>query len=458
MHVMKTGVLFALVCAAPVWALSPTFHKDVEPILQQHCQGCHHAGDIAPMPLVTYEQARPWAKAIRAAVAQKKMPPWFADAPHNTFRNDQSLSQAEAQTIQSWADAGAIEGDPKDAPSPRSFTEGWHIGTPDSVIEIPKAFQVPAQGTVPYQYIVVPTNFTEDKWVQAVEIRPSNRKVVHHIIASSNPPATGGSARSARASGFFTSDAEKQRLAKLKPGEEPPQFAAARDGELLQVFVPGGQPPELQSGQAKLIKAGSTIMFQLHYTTIGTPQEDQTSVGFIFAKEPPRERVKGILVYNTHFTIPAGASGQIIGARAEVLHDMKMISMLPHMHLRGKDFQFRVIYPSGESEVLLRVPHYDFNWQINYYLAQPKLLPKGTIIECTGHYDNSLNNPFNPDAATDVHYGEQTWEEMLNGFMEVAIEPNANAPELLGRGDGPYLPANSTSASAQAAGGVGTRR
>ena len=451
---MKAGCFILFACTSPVWARTPaTFHKDVEPILQRHCQGCHHPGDIAPMPLLTYEQSRPWAKAIRAAVVEKKMPPWFAHAPRGTFLNDPSLTPAEIETLTSWADSGAIEGDPQDAPPPREFSTGWHIGTPDAVIQIPKPFQVPARGAVPYQYIIVPTNFTEDKWVRAVEVHPSNRKVVHHIIASSTPPSATG-ARTGGAGGFFTSDIEKQRLARLKPGEEPPQFSAGREGELLQVFVPGGLPPELEPGQAKLIKAGSTIMFQLHYTTIGTPQEDQTSVGFIFAKEPPRERVKGILVYNTHFTIPAGMSGQMIGARAEVLHDMKMVSMLPHMHVRGKDFQFRAIYPSGESEVLLGVPNYDFNWQINYYLATPKFLPKGTVIECTGHYDNSPNNPYNPDATNDVHYGEQTWEEMLNGFMEVAIEPSTETPELLGTGSGPYLPADSTAA---AAGGVATR-
>jgi hypothetical protein len=220
---------------------------------------------------------------------------------------------------------------------------------------------------------------------------------------------------------------------------------------LLQTFVPGGVPPELQPGQAKLIKAGSSLMFQIHYTTIGTPQEDQTSVGFIFAKEPPRERIKAILVYNTRFTIPAGSSDQMIGARAEVLHDLKMVSMLPHMHLRGKDFQVRATYPSGESEILLRVPNYDFNWQISYYLSKPKLLPKGTVIECTAHYDNSVNNPFNPDATVDVHYGEQTWEEMMNGFMDVAIEPTTDTPELLGPGSGPFLPVNATASAAASA-------
>ncbi|HEX6894259.1 MAG TPA: thiol-disulfide isomerase [Bryobacteraceae bacterium] len=437
---MRAVSVVALV-AVNCWVVSAaTFHKDVEPLLERHCQGCHHAGDIGPMPLVSYEQVRPWAKAIRAAVLQKKMPPWFADPAHGKFLNDRSLTQAEIDTFKTWIDTGAVEGDPKDAPAPLHFSEGWHMGEPDVVIQIPQAFHVPAKGTVPYQYIVVPTNFTEDKWVQSVEVRPSNRKVVHHINLSATPPSKSG----ARPTGFFTSDAEARMLAALKPGQEPPQFAAAREGDLLETFVPGGLPPELQPGQAKLVKAGSSLMFQLHYTTIGTPQEDQTSVGFIFAKEPPRERIKSILVYNTHFTIPAGASSQMIGARAEVLHDVKMVSILPHMHLRGKDFQVRATYPSGESEILLRVPNYDFNWQVNYYLDKPKILPKGTVLEVTGHYDNSVNNPFNPDATVDVHYGEQTWEEMLNGFMEVAIEPTTDTPELLGPGSGPFLPVNAT--------------
>jgi hypothetical protein len=454
---MKAASLFALALVSQLSAGTPvTFHKDVEALLQKHCQGCHHTGDIGPMPLQTYEQSRPWAKAIRAAVVQKKMPPWFADPSHGTFLNDRSLTKAEIATFMSWVDFGALEGDPKDAPQPLVFTEGWHMGKPDVVIQIPEAFHVPAKGRIPYQYIVVPTNLTEDKWVQSVELRPSNRKVLHHINVSATPPRPGGA--TARPTGFFTSDAEAKMLAQLKPGQEPQQFQASREGDLLQTFVPGGVPPELQPGQAKLIKAGSTLTFQLHYTPIGTPQEDQTSIGFIFAKEPPRERIKAILVYNTHFTIPAGSSDQMVGARAEVLHDFKMVSMLPHMHLRGKDFQFRAIYPSGESEILLRVPNYDFNWQIAYYLAKPKLLPKGTIIEVTGHYDNSQNNPYNPDSTVDVHYGEQTWEEMLNGFMDVSIEPTRDTPELLGPGPGPFLPVNSTAGTATPASNIAARR
>lgn len=451
MNATQSAGLIALAVVLRLHAATPvTFHKDVEPILQKRCQGCHHPGDIGPMPLMSYQQARPWAKAIRSAVLQKKMPPWYADPAHGTFRNDRSLTQSEIDTITSWADNGAPEGsspegNSKDAPATLALTDGWHIGKPDVVIRIPQAFHIPASGAVPYQYIVVPTNFNEDKWVQSVEIRPGNRKVLHHINLSAVPASAGGVARPP---GFFTSDAERHMLDNLKPGQEPPQFAAGREGELLETFVPGGLPPELEPGQAKLVKAGSSLTFQLHYTTTGKPEEDQTSVGFIFAKQPPRERIKSILVYNRTFTIPAGDGNSLVGARAEVLHDAKLVSILPHMHFRGKDFQVRAIYPSGESEILLRVPKYDFRWQINYYLATPKLLPKGTMIEVTGHFDNSVNNAFNPDATVDVNYGEQTWQEMLHGFMEVAIEPTTDTPELLGPGPGPLLPPYTTTSVA----------
>jgi hypothetical protein len=204
------------------------------------------------------------------------------------------------------------------------------------------------------------------------------------------------------------------------------------NSDLLEVFVPGGRPPVLKPGQARLIKAGSDISFQIHYTSTGKPEQDRTSIGFIFAKEPPTEQVKAGLVFNQRFTIPAKAADQLIEARALVKRDVKLFSMLPHMHLRGKDFQFRAIYPSGESEILLRVPRYDFHWQTNYYLAEPKFLPKGTVLECTGHYDNSVNNPNNPDPATDVHYGAQTWDEMLNGFLEVLIAPGTGSQEVFG--------------------------
>jgi hypothetical protein len=406
-----------------------TFHKDVEPILQSRCQVCHHPGDIGPMSLLNYQQVRPWAKAIRSAVLQKKMPPWFADEHYGKFLNDRSLPQSEIDTLVSWVDAGAKEGNSGDAPKPLEFSDGWHIGRPDAIIEVPKPFNVPANGTVPYQYIRIPSGFTEDKWVTAVEIQPSNRAVVHHINASTHAP---GTLKMIKSGEFIPLDGEAGNRALIKAGKEPPMFGDGIDGELIEVFVPGTVAKPLKPGQARLIKAGSDIMLQLHYTTNGKPEHDSTRVGFVFAKQPPAERVRALLVYNVHFTIPAGDGNARVEARAMLKHEVKLVSLLPHMHLRGKDFEFRAIYPTGESEVLLEVPRYDFHWQINYYLEQAKVLPAGTILECVGHYDNSPNNADNPDPKVDVHYGEQTWEEMLNGFLEVAIDPNIPTPKVFG--------------------------
>ena len=428
MHVLlrsRVLVFTSLLGTALAAAERPvTFHKDVLPILQHRCQSCHRPGEVAPMSLLTYEESRPWAKAIRAAVVQRKMPPWFADPAHGRFLNDRALSTAEIDTLIAWVDGGALEGDPQEAPQPLKFADGWRIGEPDLVLEVPAEFKIPATGTIPYHYVTFPTGFTEDKWVEKVEIRPGNRSVVHHMIASVQ-------AHNARlekfAHGkFFDLEGDPNR-----PGADKTRmFSASPDGELLHVYVPGGVAPVLQPGQARLIKANSDITLQVHYTSIGTPATDRTRIGFVFAKKPPVERVRSALVYNTDFTIPAGQPRASVTAAAQLKADVKIVSLLPHMHLRGQEFTYRAIYPDGNVETLLHVPKYDFNWQINYYLAEPKLLPRGTIIECIGYYDNSVNNPFNPDPKSDVHYGDQTWEEMLNGFMEIAVDPKEPPREI----------------------------
>jgi hypothetical protein len=386
------------------------------------------------MPLTTYQEARPWAKAIRAAVALKRMPPWFADPKHGKFANDRTLTQPELDTLIAWVDAGAPEGDPKDAPQPLKFSEEWVIGKPDLILELPKPFEIPEKGTIPYQYVLIPSGFTDDKWVQAVEVRPSNRTVVHHINASHREPAPDIEVRRGEYSEkltdlFITKQPAAPRSAGSRSDREPPMFG---NGDLLETFVPGGRPPAFQHGQARLIKAGSDILFQIHYTTTGKPEQDRTRIGFIFAKEPPKEQVRGGLVFNQRFTIPAKASSHLVEARAQVMRDVKLHSMQPHMHVRGKDFEFRAIYPSGEKEVLLSVPRYDFHWQLNYFLAEPKVLPKGTVIEVSGHFDNSANNPDNPDPGAEVNYGPQTWDEMLNGFLNVIVEPGTGNQPALG--------------------------
>lgn len=408
-----------------------TFHKDVEPILQKRCQGCHRPGEAAPMSLLSYAEARPWAKAIRNAVLQRKMPPWLADPNHGKFANDSSLSRRELETLTAWADAGAPRGDPKDAPSPLQFTEGWSIGQPDVVIDMPRGFTVPASGTVPYQYIIAPTNFTEDRWVQAAEIRPGDRSVLHHVWVFARPPDS-PVWKSQPVGDFVDVEAlERQRRAAHKPGApDPEMFSSGIGMDAIQSYTPNSVAVRHPDGQAKLIKAGSTLVFQLHYTPSGKAATDRTRIGLIFAKQPPALRVKTINVQNFSFSIPANAPRHPVSARARLRRDITLISLRPHMHLRGKDFEYRVTYPGGESEILLRLPRWDFNWQLTYRLAEPKLLPQGTLIEILGHFDNSANNPFNPDPGSAVSYGEQTWEEMFAALMDILVDPRVADSEL----------------------------
>ena len=369
--------------AAPV-----TFYKDALPILQQRCQQCHRPGEIGPMPLLGYADVRPWAKAIREAVLLKRMPPWHADPHYGKFSNDLSLTPAEIRTLVAWVDAGAPEGSPADSPPPRRFVDGWRIAQPDAIFEMPDDFHVPASGTLDYQYFLVPTNFREDRWVEMLEVRPGNREVVHHAIVMTRPPTDGGS---------------------------------SRWGRYLAGYAPGAMPQIWKPGHARLVPAGSDLVFQVHYTANGKPAVDRTRIGLVFAKRPPESQIVAMQAASHWFSIPAGAPNHRVDASITLLEAVSLVGMRPHMHLRGKAFEFRAVYPTGESETLLRVPGYDFNWQPYYYLAKPIPMPRGARIECTAWYDNSPNNPRNPDPAADVHWGEQSWEEMMIGWFDIAI-------------------------------------
>lgn len=410
MRSIAMGILLAgLAAAATTNHSQVTFYRDVLPVLQKNCQGCHRPGEAAPMSLLTYKEARPWAKAIKEAVLNKTMPPWFADPHYGTFSNDRRLTASELTTLATWAETGAQAGNLSDAPPPVQWVNGWNIGKPDKVFEMPQAFEIPASGTIDYQYIVLPTGFTEDKWVQSAEARPGNPKIVHHIIAFIREPGSNW-------------------LKDAKPGVPyvPKQHAGAGGGQgfggdFLAGYAPGTIPQVLKPGQGKLVPAGSDIVLQLHYTANGKAASDQTRVGIIFAKEKPAERILTLAAGTHNFAIPAGDSNYQVDASMTLHHDATLTALLPHMHLRGKSFEYRVKYPDGKEETLLDVPHYSFNWQLSYYLSEPKLLPKGTVIECTAHYDNSANNAFNPDPTKVVRYGEQSWEEMMYGFFDVSI-------------------------------------
>jgi hypothetical protein len=336
------------------------------------------------MPLLTYQETRPWAKAIRGALISGKMPPWQADPHYGKFSNDLSLAPGEKETLVAWVDAGAREGNPADAPKPRAFPEGWRIPKPDRVFEMPEEFSVPASGTINYQYFPVPTGFTEDKWVETVEVRPADRSVVHHAIV-------------------------------MVDGND------GRGQQYLAGYAPGMAPQFWKPGQARLVKAGSYLVFQMHYTTNGKPGRDRTRIGLIFAKKPATEQVVAMQAAAHWLAIPPGEPNYRIEA-ASVIHETSyLVGMRPHMHLRGKSFLFRAVYPTGETETLLDVPRYDFNWQPYYYLETPKLLPRGTRIECAAVYDNSPNNPFNPSADATVFWGPQSWDEMMIGWFDIAV-------------------------------------
>lgn len=393
-----------------------TFHKDVLPVLQAKCQGCHRPGEAAPFSLLSFEQARPYAKAMREAVLAKRMPPWFAD-PHvgPKFVNDWSLTESDIKTLTAWADQGAPEGKKSDAKPNPVFTNGWRIPTPDMVFEMPEAFEVPASGTIEYTYYIMPTGLTEDRWVQLAEARPGYRSVVHHIIAFVREP------------GSKWLDGEP-----VNKGFIPKRGGRGGPDGFLAGFAPGTLPTRMRDGQAMLLKAGSDIVFQMHYTANGKPGPDRSKLGLVFAKEPVKQRVHMLQVQNGRFTIPAGATDHPVSASLTLGTDVELLDLQPHMHARGKTAFMKAVYPTGEEEKLLSIK-WDFNWQLAYELAPGKILPKGTRIEGLNTYDNSPNNKFNPDPKVEVKWGDQSWEEMMVNFFRVAVDVNVKPSSLVMR-------------------------
>jgi hypothetical protein len=422
--------------AATASSTTPTFNKDVLPILQKNCQGCHRPGEVAPMSFITYKDARPWAKAIKQAVAAKKMPPWYADYGH--FANDRTLSEADVKTLSAWADSSAPEGDAKDAPPPLTFPDGWQI-KPDMIVEMPKEFHVAATGTINYQDFLVKVNFPEDTWVVAAEMRAGNPKVVHHGRVIVRPPGS-------------------KFMANAIPGEPYETTSAAagnpQDGtDLLGKFNPGlGAQSFVVEDSAKLVPKGSDLVFNLHYTSVGTPQTDRSKVGLVFAKHPPTKRywMSPGTPAAFNMAIPPGDNNAEVVSEVTVgINDAKLVYIQPHMHLRGKDYEVRLIYPTGETEVVFK-GRWNFDWQVGYQLEKPIVMPQGTRVVAIAHYDNSLNNKYNPDPTKEVWWGDQNWEEMQSGFLGLVFDVNTDVskvfkpsgPSLLPRGtSGPSLTA-----------------
>jgi peroxiredoxin len=386
------GCLMDQVAPAPARG-AVTFHRDVAPILNQHCVACHRPGEIGPFPLTTYARAARWARAIRRAVDSGVMPPWHADPRYGRFANANRLTAQEKQTLDEWIRGGCAEGNAADLTAPPVMVEGWNIPQPDVVIAMPAPFTVPAGGTVEYQSFEVDPHFQEDRWVRAAEIRPGNRRVVHHCTVFLKPPGT-----------------------------DEPVEQGALGSFCLAATAPGTPPLVLPDGMAKLVPAGWRLVFLVHYAPVGTVQTDQTSIGLVFA-DPGivRKEVATRLVFDNDLYIPARAPNYRVEHEHRFTDDVLLLALFPHMHLRGKEFQYEAEYVDGRREILLRVKPYDFNWQNRYVFAEPKRLPAGTVLHCIAHYDNSANNPANPDPTVAVRAGPQSEDEMFNGYFEWAL-------------------------------------
>lgn len=368
------------------------------------------------MSLLSYAEVRPWAKAIRESVLSRKMPPWFADPKYGHFANDPSLAPSEIDTLARWADAGAPPGDPRDAPAPRAWPRGWNIGTPDVIFEMPQAFAIPASGAIEYQYLILPTHFRQDRWVQKVEVRPSDRAAVHHAVVYIREPGA--------------------EWLEGRPSGQPfglPIAKSLTTSDILLVYTPGNSTDQWPHGMAKKIKAGSDLVLQVHYTAHGKASADRTRIGIVFAKEPPRQAVLTLQMGNDRFVIPPGDANFRVSVSGTLPNPALLISMFPHMHLRGKAFEYFIAGENGKFTPLLKVNHYDFNWQLNYRLATPLPLPAGTRLLCEGYFDNSANNPRNPDPNAEVRFGEQSWEEMMIGFFDVAVDAGVDKTRFFER-------------------------
>jgi hypothetical protein len=427
-----------------------TFDKDVVPILQRHCQSCHRPGQAAPMSLITYQDARPWAKAIQSVVVSRKMPPWFADPRYGHFANDPSLSQAEINTFVNWANDGALEGDPQDLPPQVAWPEGgWQI-QPDVVVSLPP-YRVPAKGSVEWVYVRIPSGFTKDTWVTSIEILPGDPSVLHHAGVFVKPYVPDRK-NDVRYGEPFWSQISRDEAGDAKAGEafgggvflhgSGEQVAGdplAGVSAAVAFYVPGSRALDYRVHHAaQLIPTNTDLVVQLHYTPNGKEVSDITRIGFTLAKVPPARR---FIIYSPQppevsnravFRIPAGDPNWKSPPVDGVFHvDVELVWFLPHMHLRGKDMVYTVTHPFGKSEILLSVPTYDFGWQMGYDAASPIRVVKGTRLHVDAHYDNSANNKANPDPARDVYGGTQTWEEMMVPFFGVVVDARVDPNKVM---------------------------
>jgi peroxiredoxin len=376
-----------------------SYSKEIAPLLLSKCVDCHSAGNIGPFAMSSHKKVKGWSEMIREVVLAKRMPPWHADPHHGKFANDRTLTPEETATLFSWIDEGCPRGEGNDPlvsaqPKPSS----WALGKPDLIVPLPKEQSVPATGVLQYRYVDSDFEMPHDAWVRAVVVRPDNRKVVHHVIVRVRYPEG----------------------AKGRPEEEV----------FLTSWAPGNTSPECPPGTGKFLPRGARFNFELHYNTVGKPEVDRSEMGLYLAKEAPKMVLETRTAENRDFSIPPGGADSRTHAVYCFRRDTLIYDLIPHMHLRGSWFKYEALFADGKRETLLSVPNYDFNWQTEYRLAEPKLVPAGTWLLCTGGYDNSARNPNNPDATKRVKHGLQSFEEMFMGFMNVAEVPAKTSPKL----------------------------
>ena len=466
---MKRLFVILLVMLAAAAALSVkeneaagvTFSKDVAPIIFEKCANCHRPGEVAPMPLTSYAEVRPWSKAIREEVVERTMPPWFAD-PHTStlkFGNDRQLSKKEIDTIVAWVDAGAPRGNDKDLPAMPKYTPGWTFGEPDLIVEMPVDFEVPAEGELPMQNFYVPVPFTEERWVEKVELRPGNAAVVHHSIANVvnlpvgtrvvNGKAVRDGAPSSQTSALNSQSARETGGLSEGGSREVAQTqdSFTRSGAFKLVGqAPGKGFEKHHPGTAKRILPGMYFQFNMHYQPSGRREKDRSRLGLWFAKKPVQYEVLTKGVNDTIFiagkelsetrmvngrevkvrgripNIPPHVDNWEIAGEVTIKEAITLYAFAPHMHLRGKDIKYTLIWPDGRKQVLLNVPKFDFNWQLHYELAEPLKIPAGSKIVAVAHYDNSVKNPYNPAPEKEVFWSEQSWDEMFIPWFEYTVD------------------------------------
>lgn len=442
-------------------AAGVTFTKDVAPIIFHKCANCHRPGEVAPMPLTSYAEVRPWSKAIREEVVERTMPPWFADPHASTvkFSNDRRLTETEIRTITAWVDGGAVKGDDKDLPKMPSYAPGWTFGEPDLVIEMPVDFEVPAEGELPMQNFYVPAPFNEERWVEKVELRPGNPAVVHHSIANVVALPAGTRLVNGRAVRDGAS-ASQRSVVNGQSARETGGLSEGGSREVAQTqdsftrsgaFKLVGQAPgkgfeRHHDGTAKRIPPGMYFQFNMHYQPSGRAEKDRSRLGLWFAKQPVKYEVltkgvtdtiyiagkelsetrmingKEVKVRGRIPNIPPNVDNWEIGGEVTIREPITLYAFAPHMHLRGKDIQYTLVWPDGRKQVLLHVPKFDFNWQLHYELAEPLKIPAGSRIVSLAHYDNSIKNRYNPAPDKEVYWSEQSWDEMFIPWFEYTVD------------------------------------